>query len=248
LEGIVADPLTQKLAIWGAVTGTIGTLAGLANLYLRFKHQREDRANLVCSPDLQYEDFLKEPTPRFRIIARSKGRRPITVDFVRYYLRPDSQWKSLLSPWHWKQGQWKYDQEERLHKITLTEGRKASIRIEIPGNPPLITVAKVSIFDEVGREWKVPWPKASIRRRLDLNEKLDELSSENEGRWYTLLGQIVGGEYRITVRWHKARGNNDDCHCRQFRFSSYRKYKLKMKALVDDELPKVLAGKLGMLS
>ena len=39
---------TEVLALWGAVTGTIGTLAGLLGLWLRFRQHGLDKPKLKC--------------------------------------------------------------------------------------------------------------------------------------------------------------------------------------------------------
>lgn len=39
---------TEVLAIWGAFTGTIGTIFGLLGLWLRFRQHGLDKAKLLC--------------------------------------------------------------------------------------------------------------------------------------------------------------------------------------------------------
>jgi hypothetical protein len=244
----VPDQTFQNLAIWGAVTGTIGTLAGIANLYLRYRHHKVDRADLVCSAELNYELVSNEPRPQFKIIARSKGRRPVTVDFIRYYLRPDSFWAALFCPLKWLQGQWRYDQEERSQKITLNEGRKAEISVKLPWIPALVNIARVAVFDETGKKWLVSWPSQRVRRKLDKNEKLDEHSEKQDGRWYELHGMVVGGEYRILLRWHKTPNNDQENYEREIRCSSSRKYRAKLSDLKENQLPKLMAGDIEVIS
>ena len=59
----------EVLAIWGAVTGTIGTVAGLLGLWLRFKQHSLDKPKLVCDAYFEFDS----PTSPFSAITRFLG-------------------------------------------------------------------------------------------------------------------------------------------------------------------------------
>lgn len=46
---------TEVLAIWGAVTGTIGTFAGLLGLWLRFRQHGLDKPKLLCESSFGFD-------------------------------------------------------------------------------------------------------------------------------------------------------------------------------------------------
>jgi hypothetical protein len=50
-----AESLTQTLALWGAVTCIIGTVAGIANWVLRFKQHKKDQPKLLCTSEFSFE-------------------------------------------------------------------------------------------------------------------------------------------------------------------------------------------------
>lgn len=83
--------LVQALAIWGAVTGTIGTVTGVIGLILRYRAHKRDNPFLQCEADFSFEHSSGEARPKHKITVRSVGRRPVSVDYVRYFTKPGAK-------------------------------------------------------------------------------------------------------------------------------------------------------------
>ena len=84
----------EVLAIWGAVTGTIGTVAGLIGLWLRFKQHSLDKPKLVCDA---YFEFDSPNHPKHKLTVRSLGRRPVIIDEIKYFITPTSSRSETLA-------------------------------------------------------------------------------------------------------------------------------------------------------
>lgn len=123
--------LIQTLAIWGAVTGTIGTVTGIIGLILRYRAHKRDNPCLQCESDFSFEHSSGEASPKHKITIRSVGRRPVAVDYVRYFMRPGRRWHRVFKWYHWSNKRWIYDQAPR-RPINLTEGTKEDILISVP--------------------------------------------------------------------------------------------------------------------
>ncbi|NBD95201.1 MAG: hypothetical protein GVY11_01835 [Gammaproteobacteria bacterium] len=111
-----------------------------------------------------------------------------------------------------------------------------------------MNIARVAVFDETGKKWLVSWPSRRVRKKLDKNEQLDEYSERQDGRWYELNGMVVGGEYRILLRWHKTPNNDHENYERVIRCSSSTKYRTKLSDLKENQLPKLMAGDIEVIS
>ena len=122
------ESLTQTLALWGAVTGTIGTVAGIANLALRFKQHKKDQPKLLCTSEFSFEHSAGVARPQHKLIIRSVGKRPVTVDYVRYFINPKGFWQSLFKQRAWNKNRWIYDDQPRsaMHITGNYSGRHAA--------------------------------------------------------------------------------------------------------------------------
>src|SRR5690554_5396945 len=109
---------TEVLAIWGAVTGTIGTVAGLLGLWLRFRQHDLDKPRLVCEASFGFDSPNR---PNHKITIRSVGRRPVALDNVKYFVRPKTWKHRLTRAWQHKKGRWLWHQKPR-ERIKLNEG------------------------------------------------------------------------------------------------------------------------------
>jgi len=207
---------TTNVAIWGAVTGTIGTLAGVANLYFRYKRHNNEKAILDCSSILEYESYAGRPRPKYKIVARSRGQRSVSIDFIKYYLRPEEFWPSLPALLKWRTNQWIYEQQLRHDRVTLDEGRKAEFVIKLPNTTLLKHISKAVVVDESGKEWKVSWPSQATRRKLDCNEELETIEKKNGSLWCKAECNIAGGEYWIVTSWSSKRNNLESTSFRHF--------------------------------
>lgn len=78
---------TDALALWGAITGTIGTVAGLLGLWLRFRQHGLDKPRLKCESSFGYDG---PNSPKNKITVRAVGRRPVSIDSIRYLKKGDA--------------------------------------------------------------------------------------------------------------------------------------------------------------
>ena len=189
---------TELLAIWGAVTGSIGTFAGLLGLWLRFRQHKLDKPKLLC------EAFFSFDSPNHAkhvITIRSIGRRPASIDKVRYFIAPRSCKERLVCWWHYKNGRWLWDQEApKANK--LSEGEKIEIRISLPQGLDVTEIQKVSVLDQTGKCWPVKWPSISSLKKIATQEDLDKFVLEDEKRIISATGYRIGSQYFLETSFN----------------------------------------------
>ncbi|MDR9497766.1 MAG: hypothetical protein RI556_01215 [Hydrogenovibrio sp.] len=238
-----AESLTQTLALWGAVTGTIGTIAGIANLVLRFKQHKKDQPRLLCSSNFSFGHFAGSPHPKHKLTLRSIGKRPVTIDYVRYFIKPKSFWQSLFRHRAWHQNRWKYDYHPKS-TMQITEGKKEEIGISMPDGLSILDIVKVEVHDQSGTAWKVKWPSS---KRLEIevhNEKLHESEESNTERLCKVSGYTAAGKYHIYTHWNPTPKNKSSTKGRFFHFNNENEYQAKLRDILDVQQPKILACEL----
>ncbi len=231
--------LIQTLAIWGAVTGTIGTVTGVIGLILRYRSHKRDNPFLQCEADFSFEHSSGDARPKHKITVRSVGRRPVSVDYVRYFMRPGRRWHSVFRWYHWSKKRWVYDQVPRS-PINLSEGTKEDIYISVPNGFPLNEVLKAEVHDQAGNAWKVSWPRLKRLQRLIRNEKLGEEQNENARQQCKVVGYLAGEYYHIHVHWNQKPGQKKAFKNRFFRFQTREEYERKWTDILEDQVPKFL--------
>lgn len=231
--------LVRNLAIWGAITGTIGSVSGVISLLLRYRLLRRDNPSLRCAADFSFENSAGEARPKHKIIVRSVGRRPVSVDFVRYYMRPQGRTHRLFKWYYWSKKRWVYDQPLR-NPINLHEGQKENIFISVPNGFILHEVLKTEVHDQAGNTWKVQWPAISRLRRLVRNEQLDEKQEENGRQQCKVVGYLAGDYYHIYVHWNREPGNKGTLTGQLLRFENHKEYDASWEEIVNVRVPKFL--------
>ena len=233
----MSENITLGIAMWGAITGTLA-------LWLRWiQHQRET-AKLKCSASFLWEMRSDIPNPNFRIIIRSMGKRPITIDYIQYFIRPSSFKHRIALRWKWSQGKLSYpDRSFNHNQNTLTDGRKLECKIEIPNGLNLSSIAKVHVFDEAGKCWKVRWPNTSTRKQLGKYSELHSDRIESNSRWCEIRGFKVGCEFWIGLKWPNSPVGATSSHMSScLKFPTKKKFAAKLESLKKNEISEFLAG------
>ena len=229
---------TELLAIWGAVTGSIGTFAGLLGLWLRFRQHGLDKPKLQCE---SYFGFDSQTHVKHRITIRSVGRRPVSVDKVRYFIAPRGWKEKLISGWQHKKGRWLWNQEAPK-AIKLNEGEKTEIGISLPKGLEITEINKVSVIDQAGKFWPVKWPSISALKKVATQEDLDRFVLENEKRIISATGYRLGEKYYLETKFDtKPRRTGTPCG-RSIWFFNKKQYQDKFRDVKDIQASKFLAG------
>jgi len=231
---------TELLAIWGAVTGSIGTFAGLLGLWLRFRQHGLDKPKLQCESSFGFDS----PTHvKHRIIIRSVGRRPVSVDKVRYFIAPRGWKQKLTRGWQHKNGIWLWNQEFQ-NTIKLNEGEKTEIGISLPKGLEITEIHKVSVIDQAGKFWPVKWPSISSLKKVATQEDLDRFDLENEKRIISAAGYRLGESYYLETKFDtKPRRTGVPCG-RGFWFRDKNQYQDKLRDVKDIQAQKFMSGEI----
>lgn len=188
---------TEDLAIYGAITGTIGMLTGLFNLYIRYSQHKQDSAKLICTSEFNYSSPYHE---NFTIIARSIAKRPISLDSIKYYARPPML-KRLFKSYFHNKGQYIYEQS--LKNDELTEGKKKVLKIELPEGLKTSDIYRVEVIDQLNRKWKVEWPSHKVLKQIATMEILIEYNKSHNNKTVKINGYRIGNKYYISASSHK---------------------------------------------
>jgi len=235
-----ADSLTQTLAVWGAITGTIGTIAGIANLVIRLKQHKKDQPKLKCASDFSFEHSSGSVSPKHKLILRSIGKRPVTVDHIRYFIKPKAFWQRVLKKWIWSNNRWIYDDKPR-NTIHITEGRKEELKISMPNGISIPEVLKVEIYDQTGKAWSVKWPSPKKLAVLVHHEQLHESEDSNDSRLCKVSGYAASDSYHIYAHWNPTPKSKNSFKGRFFHFNNFNEYQAKLKDILEIQKPKLLA-------
>lgn len=243
-EGLTA---TQTLALWGAVTGTIGTVTGVLGLWLRFRHQKRDQAQLKCEVQFNFEVTNGCPSPRYKFIVRSVGRRPVTLDAIEYKYNPESFKDRLLKHRLWRTGKWvSADAAEVRHRqtVSLSEGQKVELPIDKRHFDYLDRIARVYISDQSGKKWPVTWPSARELAILTQHGMLDRIQEETPRRTCNIQGYQLKSRFHLTARWNPDPPKKDSSIGKTFSFDKKSDYDQKLDDIRTVQLPKLLSEEL----
>lgn len=239
--------VTHWLAIWGAITGTIGTVTGVAGLVLRVKQHRRDNPALKCSAVFKFEHSSGDVRPLHRIVLRSTGRRPVAPDFIRLYLQPRSLLHRIFRTWYWRQGLWKYDMPLGP-KLQIGEGQKHEERLKLPSGIDLSSVRRVVVYDQAGNKWPLKWPNHRRLVRKITHERLHELEKRNLLREVKVIGYFAGGRFHIYTQWNAETGSFGTSKGRFFHFKNKRDYESRLSEITHNQVPKLLDDKINEIA
>jgi len=228
---------TATLAIWGAITGSIGTIAGLINLWIRLKQHRLDVSKLKCDSDFNYE---LPTTPKHKLIIRSIGRRPLTLDKIQYFIMPKTWAHKIIKKWHHNKKEYTYSQD--LKNTKLTEGEKIDFLISLPNGLEITDIYKVQILDQTGKTWKVKWPSVATLTQIATKEELFFLEEENDKRFVAVKGYRLGKKYFIELKFDTKVKRTGMINGKGFWFEDVKKYLEKLQNIQDTQIVKFLAS------
>lgn len=233
---------TQALAMWGAITGTIGTITGVLGLWLRFRHQKRDQARLRCEAVFDFHVSDGIPRPKYKIVVRCVGRRPVTLDAIEYSYNPPSLKNRLFRRHLWNRGKYRNkDEVGRQQAVNLSEGQKADFLIEERRIAHLDKVAKVCVLDQTGRRWPVFWPRPKLLAQKTRHGELDRIEEGNSRRSCKIVGYYLQNDFYIFAHWNKDPSNKSSFIGRTFHFDGRDAYARKLAEIRSDLLPKLLA-------
>lgn len=232
----------MALSIWGAITGTIGTISGLFGLWLRFRQHGLDKAELVCTSSFGFESPSRS---QHKITIRSTGRRPVTVDAIQYFMLPPSTWKKVIKRWLHRRGRYIFLQEIQP-KIKLSEGEKADEKITLHDGVAIQTIYKAEVIDQTGKHWPVKWPSLSSLSRMTTVEQLDSFESQNESssRICSAVGYRLGEKYYLEVKFNTIPSRTGVACCRSFSQMDMQTYSKKYKDIKQDQHVRFLAAEI----
>lgn len=235
----------MALSVWGAITGTIGTVAGLLGLWLRFRQHGLDKADLRCESEFGFES----PTCRqHKITIRSTGRRPVTVDAIRYLVVPRNTWHKLFKRLLHRSGRYVWVQELRT-KMKIAEGEKTEVNIALPVSGLAIQeIYKAEVIDQTGKHWDVKWPSLSKLSRIATSEQIDFFESKNDFRICSATGHRLGEKYYLETKFNTIPGRTGVACGRGFRFRDVRAYSEKYKDIKENQCAQFLASNINEIT
>jgi hypothetical protein len=175
------------------------------------------------------------PRKNYKIVVRSVGRRPVTIDHAQYRLGP-LEFPTKLQRWaKWRKGDWVRNVEPK-NKVSLTEGTKIEIPIDVE-SISFEHVYKVKIVDQTGRFWPVAWPSRKKILTITHYKELDNLAEENPQQKVTLHGYEFQKKLKLTIFWNPEAGKKTAMKGRSFEFNSHKQYTDKVSVLKQEKIP-----------
>jgi hypothetical protein len=231
---------TDALALWGAITGTIGTVAGLLGLWLRFRQHGLDKPRLKCESSFGYDG---PNSPKHKITVRAVGRRPVSIDSIRYFITPKNWKQRATRYWQHKSGRWLWNQQPQK-KVKLSEGEKEEFRISLPDGLSITEIYKVQVIDQTGKSWPVKWLSQKRLQKVATQETIDEYSKENGTRVVSATGYRVGERFYLATTFNTKLGRNGKPCGKGFWFLDINKYREKLLDINENQSEKFLSGEI----
>lgn len=233
---------TDFLALWGAVTGTIGCIAGLWTLRLKSIEHKQDKPKLILEGVFK---FSKPDEPNHKIKIRSVGRRPVTLDSVTYYIF-HKDWKQRYKFNRHKNGQYLWKQPF-LEKKKLQEGESFDLRINLPNGLSPSDIYKVTVTDQAGTHWDVNWPTISKLKKIATQECLYEVTKENDKRCVVFIGYRLGEEYYLQITFNSKPPKPGPFNLNPLRFKDKHRFQDRVSDLLKNQIPQYLSGEVDII-
>ena len=234
----------MALSIWGAATGTIGTVAGLLGLWLRFRQHNLDKAELRCESDFRFESPI---STRHKITIRSTGRRPVTVDSVQYLIIPRNTRERLLKKFLHRRGKYVWVQKLQTTR-KIAEGEKAEVNIFLPNGLAIQDIYRAEVIDQAGKYWKVKWPSISRLSKIATSEKIDSFEVKNESRICSVVGYRLGEKYFIETKFDTIPGRTGVSCGRSFWIMDLQTYRHKYEDIIHNQCNQFLASDINKIT
>jgi hypothetical protein len=234
-------PGTEALAIWGAISGTIGTLIGALGLWVSYRGYIRDRAKLKCEAAFEYYVENGVPRPAYKIIARCVGRRPVSIDAIDYCYNPETLKGRLFRNYLWRKGKWRSrDGVAPRQTIHLTEGQKVDLPIWEARFTHLGNVRRVSVIDASGTAWKVHWPRSAKLAEALSHGEIERIAEENSRVSCKVIGYRIKNGFYISATWNPKPPNKSTFSSITLSFNSKGAYAKKMQDIRDTQIPALL--------
>lgn len=223
--------ITLALSILGSLTGSIG-------LWLQFKKHRLDKAQLINKASFGFES----PKHNNHLITiRSVGRRPVTIDSIKYFILPHKKWYTIFKNWHHRKGKWLWNQDHRELKIKLSEGEKTQVKISLPKGIEIQYIYKVTVIDQSGKQWPVKWPSHCRLSKIATMQQMDSFETKNETRTCSITGFRLGEKYYLETKF-KITSKKTGPSGRSFWFRDMKSYREKYEDVKEKQIPQFLAA------
>ncbi|ELA9430792.1 hypothetical protein QTV33_004561 [Vibrio parahaemolyticus] len=230
---------TEVLALWGAVTGTIGTFAGLLGLWLRFRQHGLDKSKLKCESSFGFDS---PNSSKHQVTVRSVGRRPVSIDGIQYCIEPKNWKQKLFKQWHYRNGRWVWFQ--KVDNIKLSEGEKGEIKISLPQGISIPDVLKAYVVDQTGKYWTIQWPSTRNLKQIATSEVVKELTNETNSRILKVTGYRLGERYYLATSFNTKPSRSGVPCGRSFWFLDIQNFQDKIDDIVNNQSGDFLSGKI----
>ncbi len=172
------------------------------------------------------------PRPKYKIVVRCIGRRPVTLDGIEYFYNPMELKHRLLRRRLWRDGKYRsVDEVGRQRSVNLAEGEKKEFLIEESRLEHLDKIAKVCVLDQTGKRWRVAWPKPKQLAHNTQHGELDRVEEENPRRTCRIVGYYFRDEYYILAHWNKEPPSKNSFVGRTFHFDRKDAYARKLEEI-----------------
>ncbi|BCA95548.1 hypothetical protein TUM19329_19090 [Legionella antarctica] len=185
------------LSLWGAITGTIGTILGVIGLILKAKEFNRNKANLICKSEIKYKSIDDLDV---RIFASALGRTPVQMNKLKIYVMPKKFWMRLLKFLYYKRG--KFLLELDIPKRKINEQEKVDFKLDIPKGLEYIDIYKLYIIDGVHKEWPVEWPSVSTVKKKIKKIQLGQFEIKGDLQTIILTSYLLYKQFYLKVE-HK---------------------------------------------
>lgn len=227
-----SENFTFILATWGAITGTIGTLVGLVNLYVRVKQFNEDQPILKCLTEFSFKDSKGQNKVDSKIVIHSIGKRDVTIDSVIFHIIPHTFFERVLKDYLWRKGKYRFSQT-LSPSTTITEGKKKEFPISLPKGLLFFDIGKVQVVDQRGETWPVDWPSQSKIQRYYRNITFHDKEYKDGDILCRITGLIIGNSYKLCCLWLPS-GPKEHCKTVTYDVQNRKEFDKKLKKITNN--------------
>ncbi len=179
------------LSLWGAITGTIGTILGVIGLILKAKEFNRNKANLICKSEIKYQTIDNLDV---RIFASASGRSPVQINKLKIYVMPSKPWIRLIRFFYYKRKE--FILELDIPKRKINEQERIDFKLNLPNGLKYSDIYKMYIIDGVHKEWPVEWPSVSTVKKKIEKIQLGKLEIKGD------LQTVILTSYQLYKRFY----------------------------------------------
>jgi len=232
---------TENLSIWGAVTGTIGTLIGTLGFIIRFKTYARDKIKIRVDSYLKYHDSTDESKSNHMVVF-CQGKQSIYISEIKYYWRPEG-WRNYFRYFYYLKNLYIYNREIS-DGIKIEPNRNVKIGINLIEGLDIREITKIRIVDETGKSWKVPWFRKDTIDRYNTNKIIKEEELFEKGIHEVKLSARKIGDYYRIILMYKNKSIQNQTKGKYFYSRDEKSYNKNLHKVIDDIVPEILDGKI----